>query len=173
VTFSMPDELAFAWGLLEAKELTQEEYSSVVQDLTEMSSVDSATTVSVIHVLEGRAFKNLEKVIGFVSKECGAPIISLSSFELRHEATSLLSPDFMMKRGVMVFEVLGKDALVVVMNPYDRQLRKDTETMSGRRCHFFMTLPSEFDRALESVISGKLDSSAAGEKKAKDTAKGK
>jgi hypothetical protein len=160
MSFSMPDELAFAWNLLEAKELTQEDYSSVVQDLTEMSSVDSATTVSVLHVLESRAFKSLEKVMAFVSKECGTPIISLPCFDLKPEATSLLSNDFMMKRGAMVFELLGKDALVVVMNPYDRQLRKDVEGMTGRKCHFYMTLASEFDKCLEALIKGTADQAA-------------
>lgn len=167
VSFSMSDELAFAWNLLEAKELTQEEYSSVVQDLTEMSSVDSATTVSVLHVLEGRAFKNLEKAMAFVSKECGTPIISIACFDLRPEATSLLSREFMLKRGSLVFEVLGKDALAVVMNPYDRQLRKDVEGLAGRKCHFFMTLPSEFDKALEVVTKGNAEQAAADEKKDK------
>jgi tetratricopeptide (TPR) repeat protein len=175
VSFSMPDELAFAWNLLEAKELTQEEYSSVVQDLTEMSSVDSATTISVLHVLEGRAFKNLEKVMSFVSKECGTPIVALSCFDLRTESTSLLSKDFMLKRGAMVFELLGKDALAVVMNPYDRQLRKDVEAMAGRKCHFFMTPPPEFDKALETVLKGTAEQPGAAEKKEKaaDTEKGK
>jgi hypothetical protein len=162
MSFSMQDELAFAWNLLEAKELTQEEYSSVVQDLTEMSSVDSATTVSVLHVLEGRAFKSLEKVMAFVSKECGTPIISLSCFDLKPEATSLLSSDFMLKRGAMVFELLGTDALAVVMNPYDRQLRKDVEGTTGKKCHFFMTLASEFDKCLEALIKGNADQAAAG-----------
>jgi len=53
-----------------------------------------------------------------------------------------------------VFELIGKDALVVVMNPYDRQLRRDIETMTGRKCHFFLTLPSEFDKALDSGLKG-------------------
>jgi len=173
MSFSMPDELAFAWNLLEAKELTQEEYSSVVQDLTEMSSVDSATTVSVLHVLEGRAFKSLEKVMAFVSKECGTPIISLPCFDLKPEATSLLSNDFMLKRGAMVFELLGKDALAVVMNPYDRQLRKDVEGTTGRKCHFYMTLASEFDKCLEALIKGNADQAAGGGKdpEKKDKAK--
>jgi len=150
----MAEELAFAWNLLEAKEISQDEYSSLVQDLTEMSSVDSATTVSVLHVLESRAFKSLDRVLVHVSKECGTPVISLACFEIKPEAFSLLPYDFMVRRGALVFELIGKDALVVVMNPYDRQLRRDIETMTGRKCHFFLTLPSEFDKALDSGLKG-------------------
>ncbi len=152
--FNMAEELAFAWNLLEAKEITQDEYSSLVQDLTEMSSVDSATTVSVLHVLEGRAFKSLDRVLVYVSKECGTPVISLACFEIKPEAFSLLPVDFMVKRGALVFELIGKDALVVVMNPYDRQLRRDIEALTGRKCHFFLTLPSEFDKALDAGLKG-------------------
>jgi len=161
--FSMADELAFAWNLLEASQLTQEEYASIVQDLTEMSAIESATTVSVLHVLENRAFKNLEKIIGYVSKECGTPIVSLSSFDFKSEEILLLPMDFMVGRGAFVFEVIGKDALVAVMNPYDKQLHKDVETLTNRKCHFFMTLPSEFDKALAgaaSFLSGKAPDSA-------------
>lgn len=165
-TFSMADELAFAWNLLEANQLTQEEYASVVQDLTEMSAVETVTTISVIHVLENRAFKNLEKIMVYVSKECGTPIISLSSFDFKPDETSLLPVDFMTGRGAFAFELLGKDALVVVMNPYDKQLRKDIEALLGRKCHFYMALPSDFDKALANVTgqaSGKAQST--GEKK--------
>jgi tetratricopeptide (TPR) repeat protein len=150
-TFSMADELAFAWNLLEANQLTQEEYASVVQDLTEMSAVESATTVSVLHVLENRAFKNIEKIMAYVSKECGTPIISLASFDFKPDEATPMSMDFMMGRGAFVFETIGKDALVVVMNPYDKQLKKDVETLTGRKCHFFMSLPSEFDKALANL----------------------
>lgn len=166
--FSMADELAFAWGLLEANQLTQEEYSSVVQDLTEMSAVESATTVSVLHVLESRAFKNLEKIMVYVSKECGTPIVSLANFDFKPEEVALLPMEFMMGRGAFAFEVLGRDALVALMNPYDKQLRKDVETILNRRCHYYMTLPSEFDKAINNiatVLSGKAaESTAAGKK---------
>lgn len=160
--FNIAEELSFAWNLMEAKELTQEEYAGVVQDLTDMSAADSATTVSVLHVLEGRRFKNLEKIICFVSKECGTPSISLAGFDFQPEAVSILPMDFMVRRGALVFELFGKDALVVVMNPYDKQLRKDVKALAGRNCHFFVTMPSEFDGALEKIpeILGRKASSA-------------
>jgi hypothetical protein len=169
-TFSMADELAFAWNLLEANQLTQEEYASVVQDLTEMSAVETVTTISVVHVLENRAFKNLEKIMVYVSKECGTPIISLSSFDFKPDESSLLPADFMMGRGAFAFELLGKDALVVVMNPYDKQLRKDVEAILGRKCHYYMALPSDFDKALANITgqaqaSAKAQGTGIGEKK--------
>ena len=152
--FNMADELSFAWSLLEAGEITQEEYASVVQDLTEMSASDSNATISVLHVLEARASKNLEKIAGFVSRECLTPIISLSSFELQPSVVSLLPMDFMVRRGAIVFELLGANALVVVMNPYNKQLRQDIEAATGKRCHFFLALSSDFDQAIAKLVQG-------------------
>jgi hypothetical protein len=148
-TFSMPDELSMAWNLLESNELSQEEYSAVVQDLTEMSTKDANTTVSVLHVLQDRGFKNLHKVLVSVSKACGTPVVSLSHFDLQPEAVSLLPAEFMLRRGAILFEKLGSHGLVVVMNPYDKQLRKDIEEVAGIECHFFVTLPEEFDLGLQ------------------------
>lgn len=152
-TFNMADELSFAWNLMEAGELSQEEYASVVQDLTEMSANDSMSTVSVLHVMEARGFKNLERVLGHISKECESPIVTLSCFDFPSEVTIILPMDFMVRRGVLVYELMASDALVVVMNPYDQQLRKDIAALAGRRCHFYVALPSDFDQALEKMIS--------------------
>jgi hypothetical protein len=145
---SMADELSFAWKLMEDDELTQEEYSGVVQDLTEMSAKDNQGTVSVMHVLELRGFRNLERIMRKVSVACGTPIVTMSSFDLRHEAVSLLPLEYMIRRGVAVFELAGQHALIVVMNPYDKQLQKDLEALTERTCHFYTALPSDFDAAI-------------------------
>lgn len=145
--FSMSDEMSFAWNLSEAHQITEEEYAGIVQDLTEMSS-STTSTVSVLHVLDHRRFKNLEKVVAHVSGECNTPFISLSSFSIGKQAFSLLPPAFMLRRGVMIFDLLGQDALAVIMNPYNMALQKEVEAMAGRTCHFFMTLPAEFDAVL-------------------------
>ena len=147
-TFNMADELSFAWNLLEAGELTQEEYASIVQDLTEMSAGESNATISVLHVLEARAFKSLERILGFVSRECGTPVILPSCFDIQPAVFNLLPLEFVVRKGILVFELLGKDALVVAMNPYNKALRQEVEQAIGRKCHFFVSLSSEFDHVL-------------------------
>jgi len=146
--FNLADELSFAWTLMETDQLSQEEYAAVVQDLTDMSSGDAADTISVLHALEFRAFKNLDRVLATVSKECGTPLVALGHFMPPHDALEALPLDFMLRRGAVVFDFIGKDALVVVMNPYDKPLRKRISTLTGRKCHFFMAVPSEFDSTL-------------------------
>ncbi len=150
-TFSLAEELSFAWSLLEADLLTQEDYGSLVQDLTELSSSQGQHTISVLHALEVRGFKNLERVLGSVSKICGSPLIRLESFEVPRAAMTLLPMDFMLRRGVLAFDFIANDLLVVIMNPYDQQLRASVEAMTGRACHFYMTLPSDFDQKLSKI----------------------
>ena len=149
--FNMADELSFAWNLLGADQLTQEEYSSVVHDLTEMYSGGNVATVSLLHALEARGFKRLEAIIGYASSECEMPIVSLSGIEMKREAVSALPIELMTRRGVLSFGFVGNDVLAVVMNPYDSSLKGLVESTTGRTCHFFVTLPSDFDQALARV----------------------
>jgi len=55
-----------------------------------------------------------------------------------------------------VFELLGTNALVVIMNPYNKQLRQDIEAAVGRKCHFFMALSSDFDQAINKVVQASV-----------------
>ena len=146
--FSMSDELSCAWNLLQANQLSQDEYASVVHDLSEMSAQDAAMTVSVLHALEFRTSKNLEKIMAFIAKDCETPIVNLASFAFPIEAMTLLPLDFMVRRGVVTFDFIGHDALIVIMNPYNRQLRAEVEANTNRKCHFFISLPSDFDQSI-------------------------
>ncbi len=151
--FNMAEELSFAWNLLEANELTQEEYSSLVQDLTEMFSGEAISTASVLHVLEHRNFKNLEKIIVKASQDTNTPIVSLSSFDIPDEAGSLLPMDFMLRRGALIFGFVGDHPMVAIMNPYSSPLREDLFKLTGKTCHFFMCMPGDFDRALDKTMT--------------------
>ncbi|MFW6151765.1 MAG: hypothetical protein ACOC6C_02200 [Verrucomicrobiota bacterium] len=152
-SFNMAEELSFVWKLLEANDLTQEEYSSVVQDLTEMSAGDAISTVSVLHVLEHRNFKNLEKIIVKASQDTNTPIVSLSSFDMPDEAGLLLSMDFMLRRGALIFGFVGDHPMVAIMNPYSSLLREDVQKLTAKTCHFFMCMPGEFDSALDKTMT--------------------
>ncbi len=144
-------ELSFAWTLFQAGELTQEEYATVAQDLSEVSASKSAVTVSVLHVLQDRGNRNVERIVAYATRDAGTPMIPLSLFDVQPAVLRLLPPDFVVRHGVMPFEVMGTDVLVVLLNPYNKALRKRVETIIGRNCHFFLTLPTEFDAVMERV----------------------
>lgn len=146
--FKVAEDLSLAWGLMEADELTQDEYASVVQDLTELSAAGDGATVSVLHVLETRGFKGFDRVLGYLARETTTPVVALGSYEYHFPTTSALPLEFSVSRGAYAFDAVGQDLLVAVLNPYDGQLRIDCELVAGRTCHFYLALPSEFDQAI-------------------------
>lgn len=155
---NITDELALAWDLLQAGELTQEQYAEVVQDLTNISSnaMDKGA-VSMLHVIENRGYMNLDRILVFASKKGDIPIINLANFDLSDEAISLLPLEYMIRQGVLPFDLLGPDVLVVIQNPYDLELRKHIEEGLGRHCHFYLTSPHEFMQAIGRVQKRKAD----------------
>jgi tetratricopeptide (TPR) repeat protein len=145
-------ELALAWNLVQTGELSQEDYSNVVHDLTESSSKNVEVPISVLHVLHDRGFKHLDKVLNSVAGNSGLPIIPLASFDVQKEAYNLLPVDFMMHRGAIVFELMGSgDALVAILNPYDTELRDAVKKTVGRRCHFYLASAENYDACLENI----------------------
>lgn len=144
-------EISFAWNLLQANKLTQDEYSKVVHDLSENSTRAAEIAVSTLHVLYDMNFPNISSILGFVSSSCKIPIISLANFEFQQAAASLLPASFAMTRGAILFELMGNDALVAILNPYDDELPMDIESLTGKICHFFLVTPEDFDRTLKKV----------------------
>lgn len=149
--FGIQDELSLAWGLHERQELSQEEYAAVVHDLSEMSTSDGMSTISVLHALEFRTSKNFDRIMNSLSRRSSTPIISLNSFALPAEAMALIPTEFVILRGALCFGFVGSEALVVLMNPENKALRAEVSDVTGRRCHFFMTRPSEFDAAVRRI----------------------
>ncbi len=149
--FNISDEIDLAWKLFEHHEINQEEYAALVRDLTEMSASQNSGTVSVLHTLEASHHKNQERILAFLAQEAeetGTPYISLSCFAMRAELAHVLPEAFMVNRGAIVFEALGREYLVALLNPFNQSLRNDIQQLCTRPCHFFLTKASEFDNAL-------------------------
>lgn len=140
-------EIDLAWKLLEHEYVSQEEYAALVKDLTEVSSANRDETVSVLHALESSHHKNLEQILMFVSQSSRTPYISLACFTVRAELLPFLRDDFIAHRGALVFEMMGRELLVGVLNPFNTGLRAAVEKEAGRPCHFYLVRASEFEEA--------------------------
>ena len=154
-------EISFAWNLRQAQKLSQEEYSSVVQDLTEHSAKSINVTISTLHVLNDRHFPGLNDIMAFASTACNTPIVSLANFELLPECLKLISLEFSIRRGAIIFELMDNDALVAVLNPYDEQLAMDIEDLTGKPAYLYLVAPADFDAAIEK-IKAHLNAAATG-----------
>jgi hypothetical protein len=151
VSFKVMDELSFAWHVFQAGQLTQDEYSDVAGDLAEMTADRHLSTISTLQVLEARAFSGMERLMGFVARDSKTPIVSLPMFDIPEELHSILPLDFMIRYGVIVYGLLAEDALVVVMNPLNMELRRHIENQLQRTCHYYISMPSEFDAVIRSI----------------------
>jgi hypothetical protein len=145
------EELALAWRLYEENQLSQEEYSSVLHDLTETSSKDLDVPASVLHVLNDRGFTQMKRIINYLSERSGVPCIALPCFELDDEALSLLPIKVAVHDGALPFALFGDDLLLAVLNPFNSVLVDKAEKLCGRRCHTYLVGPEEYDAALEQV----------------------
>lgn len=145
---SVEREMELAWRLLQAEEITQDEYSTIVQDLTENSTKNIEVPVTVLHVLNDRAFKSLQRVLVFLSRESGVPVISLADFELNRAAVTLLPGTFRQQRGALPFDLIGEEVMIAVLNPCNAELRGEVEKTIGRPCHFFLVESLDYDAAL-------------------------
>lgn len=143
------EELALAWRLYEENQLSQEEYSSVLHDLTEVSSKDVDVPISVLHVLNDRGFTQMNRIMNHLSSRSGTPCISLSRFELSEDVAGALPMDMAAHDGALPFAYMGNDLLVAVLNPFNNMLVDKMESESGHRCHTYLVESEDYDAALE------------------------
>ncbi|MEE9367673.1 MAG: hypothetical protein V3V05_02300 [Pontiella sp.] len=145
------EELALAWRLYEEDQLSQEEYSSVLHDLTEISSKELDVPVSVLHVLNDRGFTQMNRILSYLSSRSGVPYVSLKNFELNETVVGAIPLDFSAHDGALPFSFFGNDLLVAVLNPFNNMLVDRIETESGHRCHTYVVEPADYDAALEKL----------------------
>jgi hypothetical protein len=147
-------EMALAWDLFQDEQLSQDEYSNVLHDLTEMSSRQMGVPVTVLHVLHDRQFSRMERLMTHLSHKNKMPIMMLSLFEGNEETCRMLPLEFVCRNGVLPFEKVGDDLLVAVLNPMDQELVEKAQKLSGRRCHPYLVPPDEYDQQLSKLKLG-------------------
>lgn len=155
-------EMNLVWDLMEAGLVSQEEYAKVVQELSEMAATPRTDTLSVLHILQAHGHRNLEAVILRMSEKAGAPVVALGSFDIPAALANVLPVELMIRRGVVVYDLIGQEALVVIMNPFDQVLRAEVARLAERVCHFFLALPSDFDGAIERITAIQTGKSEGG-----------
>ncbi len=142
------EELALAWRLYEENQFSQEEYSSIVHDITELSTREVDVPASVLHVLHDRGFNQMNRLMNYMSSRSGVPCLSLSHFELAEQVKEVLPLDMAGHEGALPFAFFGNDLLVGVLNPFNNALVDKVESVSGHRCHTYLVHPAEYDAAL-------------------------
>lgn len=144
-------EMDLAWELLQAQQLTQEEYAALVEDLTRLSADGRHHTVSLLHALADRALPGFERVLLYLAKRSGRPVITLSAFEPEPQVCAALPLAYAMRQGVLPFATIGSESMVAVLNPLDKGLTTELERRLGCRCHCYLVTPADFDALCEKL----------------------
>jgi tetratricopeptide (TPR) repeat protein len=142
-------ELKLAWNLMQAGELTQDEYSLIAKDLTENSTKNAQVPVSVLHAIHDRGFTHLDRILTHLSRNTGSPILMLSCFEFDRGTFSLLPNEFSRHKGALTFQQLGNECMAAILNPYNDALKDEVRALLNRRCHFYLVAPADYDAYLE------------------------
>lgn len=148
---NISSELSLAWNLMQADLLNQEEYSIVVEDLTENSTKPLNVPVTVQHVLNDRDMTIQDRVIEFLCQDSTLPLITLADFEVEAASYTLLTMNFLEHRGAIVFDMIGNDALVAILNPYNYELRDEIQAHLKRSCHFYLVNAEDYDMKLNKI----------------------
>jgi hypothetical protein len=144
-------EMALAWELFQDEQFSQEEYSNVLHDLSEMSSREINVPVTVLHILHDRNFSRFERLMTHLCQKSGVPIMALSQFDEREELREALPLDFISRHGALPFARVNGDLLLAVLNPMDKELIRRAEDLSGCRCHAYLVVPQEYDQRLAQI----------------------
>ena len=131
--------------------LTEDQYASVVSDITDLSASATPLPVSVLHLYHDRQMPNIDRVIAFAAEKSGVPLLPLTSFEPQAAAYGLLPLDYLIVKGIVPFDLMSRDLLVATLNPLNVKLRDELEKLTGRRCHFYLVQPTEFDATLDKI----------------------
>ena len=140
-------EMDLAWKLLEAKELTQDEYASLVGDLSRLIADERQTTLSLLHVLADRAFPGLDRILRHIAKTGKTPFLALENFEIQQVDLGSVPLDYLLRQGALPFESMGGERLIALLNPLDAELQRDLAALLDRRCHFYLVTAEAFDAA--------------------------
>lgn len=150
-TGGIESEMALAWELFQDEQLTQEEYSNVLHDLTEMSARKVSVPVTVLHILHDRNFSRFDRLMTHLCQKSGVPIIALSQFDEREDLREVLPLTFISRHGALPFAQVGGDLLLAVLNPLDKGLTDLASQTAGRRCHAYLVSPQEYDQRLAQI----------------------
>ncbi len=163
--FDISKEISLAWEIFQKKFMSEEEYSMIVRDLTEMTISHSVITVSTLHAIQSRGYKTIESIIAYLGSAYNAPFVNVSSFNIHEDVLSSLPVQLMIKYGILPFDFLGDKALLLaVMNPADTKLVGKIEKILNKKCFIYTTYPHEFDQILMNLHDSYLKKGKAEKK---------
>ncbi len=145
-------EMSLAWDLRSAGLLKDEEYSQIIDDLSvqiaESRVAESRKSgISVLHAALDRSIPGFDGIVQHLAEKSHCPFLDLNTFELQQVDLHGVPNSYLLRQGAIVFDEVGGEFLVGLLNPVDEVLKKDLRHYLGVPCHFYLVAPEAFDKA--------------------------
>ena len=145
-TMAVKSEFALVDELVDGKIVSEEDAKHLKAQIEATPTVGQVFLVSALQILEKENPTASERCIAYLADRHGAPPIPLTSFEPTKGLASSFPAHVLRIRGAVPFAVIGKEALVAVLNPADDSLR--AQLSAAMPCRFYLALPSSVEAAL-------------------------
>ena len=151
-TMAVKSEFALVDELVDGKIVSEEDAKHLKAQIEATPTVGQVFLVSALQILEKENPTASERCIAYLADRHGAPPIPLASFEPTKGLASSFPAHVLRIRGAVPFAVIGKEALVAVLNPADDSLRAQLSAVMP--CRFYLAMPSAVEAALGKLYSG-------------------
>ncbi len=149
-------EMSLAWDLRSAGLLKDDEYSQIIDDLSVQIAESRVaelrkSAISVLHAALDRSIPGFDGIIQHLAEKSRRPFLDLNAFEPQEVDLHGVPKSYLLRQGAIVFDEIGGEFLVGILNPVDETLRKDLRHYLGVPCHFYLVTPEAFDKAWEKL----------------------
>jgi len=144
-------EIDLVWYWHDHDFIPKEICMDIMNALTDRPVTDTPLLISALAILDETHPEYTDRLLEMLYNASSVPPIPMEFFEPTAAAVNALHPTFCHVRGVLPFIMMGNELLVAILNPLNKELRKEVLDRSGRSCHFFLAHPKSwqmmFDKA--------------------------
>lgn len=152
LSFDLRGELELAWFLLQNGMISQDQYEAAISGLTESRMNPSAeASLSLLQEIRAMDRIDMDKIIDFLSAETTTPFVEISRCNIPDDVSVLIPLEQCRRLGLLPFGRVGKEVMVAVLNPVDKEMRRSLAAWLNTKVHFYLTSPDEFQQAWDAV----------------------
>ena len=143
-------ESALVDELVDGGIISEEDAGHIKAQIEATPTVGQMFLVSALQILEKENSTTLEKCMAYLADRHGTPPVPLAAFDPPRDLVAKFPAATLRIRGAVPFAVLGKAALVAVLNPADESLR--AELSAAMPCRFYIAEAGAVESALASLF---------------------
>ncbi len=145
-------EMDLVWLWKERDYLPKEMCMDILHVLTEHPVTDTPMLISALALLDDHHPEMTDSLMESMQRDCEMPAIPIGLFETTPAASKILPSVFMQVKGVAPFALMAEEALVALMNPFNKLLHEEISALTGRTCHFFLAHPQALVPAVKKFM---------------------